>query len=279
MATLNVAEHFNLDDFIGGIAPGRFADILIVPEIATIKPELVISNGRIVSRKGEISFKPRHHIYPDYALSNLKLDREFNAQDFSVRTDINATTVKVRGIDQLTNVLTKEFTFGLRINMGQIEMDIERDIIKVAAIEHVYAPGKTFTGFIHGLGLKMGAVATSTCWDSTILTVAGANESDMAIAVNRIRELRGGTVVCLNRKIISELAFPIGGLISDEPMECLADKLIAIQKSAEQMGCFSPDIRTTLSVLATPAIPYFRICESGYYSIRSNQMMDLIVEE
>jgi adenine deaminase len=279
MATLNVAEHFNLDDYIGGIAPGRFADIVMIPDVATIKPELVISNGRIVSQQGEINVEPRRHSYPKYAFESLRIDRKFSASDFSITTNSEEPSIKIRGIDQITSILTKEAIFGLVIKHGNIEMDIERDILKVAAIEHVYTPGKTFTGFIRGLGLKMGAVATSTCWDSGILTVAGASEADMAIAVNRIKELGGGTVVCQKGKVISELAFPIAGLISDEPAEYLAEKLKSIQKSAASIGCLSPDIRTTLSVLATPAIPYFRICESGFYNIRTNQIVDMVVED
>jgi adenine deaminase len=279
MATLNVAEHFNLEDFIGGIAPGRFADIIMIPDIGTIKPEVVISDGKIVSRNGENTFEPRRHSYPEYAFNSVNLVRKFRALDFKVKINSSDSKIKVRGIDQITSILTKEAVFGLKVDNDLIEMDVERDIIKVAAIERVYEPGKIFTGFIRGLGLKTGAVATSTCWDAGILTVAGANESDMALAVNRVRELKGGTVVCANGKVVSELAFPIGGLISDESMESLAEKLQMVQSSAEKIGCLSPDIRTTLSVLATPAIPYIRICESGLYNIRSNQMVDMLVNE
>lgn len=279
MATLNVAEHFNLDDFIGGIAPGRFADMVMIPEIGTIKPELVISNGKVVSRNGEICLESRRHHYSEFVYKSLNLDRKFNAEDFVVKIDNTESKIKVRGIDQITNVLTKEAIFGLIVNNGRVEMDIERDIIKITAIERVYSPGKTYTGFIRGLGIKKGAAATSTCWDAGILTAAGASESDMALAVNRIKELGGGTVICLNGKIVSELAFPVAGLVSEEPMELLAEKLTHIQKSAESLGCILPDIRTTLSVLATPAIPYFRICESGLFNIRTNQMVEMVVKE
>jgi adenine deaminase len=279
MATLNVAEHFNLDDFIGGIAPGRFADIVMIPDIATIKPELVISSGKVVSQNGEICLEPRQHHYPACLFKSVNLDHKFSSHDFAVKVNSSGPKIKVRGIDQITNVLTKEAIFGLSVKDGRIEMDIERDILKVAAIERVYTSGKTFTGFIRGLGLKRGAIATSTCWDAGILTVAGASETDMALAINRIKELGGGTVVCLNGIVVSELAFPIAGLVSEEPMEILAEKLTSIQKSAEDLGCILPDVRTTLSVLATPAIPYFRICESGLFNIRSNQMVDMIVEK
>jgi adenine deaminase len=279
MATLNVAEHFNLDDLIGGLAPGRFADIVMIPDMASIKPELVISNGKIVSKNGETCIEARQHKYPGYAFNSLKLNRIFTSEDFQVKTDIPESSLKVRGIDQITNVLTKEAIFGLKVKDGKILKDMERDILKVAAIERVHDPGRTFTGFIRGLGLKTGAVATSTVWDSCILTVAGADEGDMALAVNRIKDLGGGTVICRNGEIVGELAFPIAGLISEEPVEIMAEKLTNIQQSAEKMGCCSPDIRTTLSVLATPAIPYLRICESGLFSVRSNQEVQMIVKD
>jgi len=277
MGTLNVAEHFNLQDIIGGIAPGKYADIVIIPEIDTIKPETVISNGEIVLLKGESQVQPQPYRYPSFAYQAIRLEKNFKAADFAVPVNTSRTTARVRVIDQLTNVLTRESILDLPVAEGHIRMDAAKDIIKVAAVEYQHTHGQTFTGFIRGLGLKKGAVSTSTCWDSTNLTVAGANEDDMALAVNRIQELHGGTVVCLNGKVAAEAAFPIGGVISDDPLEVLADKLTGIQRRAEEMGCVSPDIRTTLSVLLTPAIPYLRICESGLFNIRLNSPVDLIV--
>ncbi len=278
MATLNIAEHFNLDDIIGGIAPGRLADILIIPDLATIKPELVISNGQVVAQNGEVSVQPRRHTYPRYTYNSIYLDREFKAQDFTVHTDCDKATVKVRVIDQITHLLTKEAILELPVTDGQIQMDTSGGTIKVAAIERFHTPGKTFTGFIRGLGLKRGAIATSTGWDTSDITVAGANELDMALAVNRIKELHGGMVVCLDREIVAELAFPVGGIISPEPMEVLAEKLTRIQQAGMEMGCTSPDIRTTLSILTTGAIPYLRVCESGLFNLRLNRRVELVAE-
>lgn len=278
MATLNVAEHFNLQDFIGGIAPGRFADIIMISNLNTIKPELVISNGKIVAEKGHLKIQPRCHNYSRFTHNSVHLDREFTADDFNVRFDSHNCRAKVRVIDQITNLLTREAIVELPVLNGQIMMDTEQDIIKVSAIERLHVPGKTFKAFIRGLGLKKGAIATSTCWDSSDIVVVGANESDMALAVNRIKELQGAMLVCLNGQIIAELAFPVGGMISIEPMEVLAEKLSVIQQASEELGCTSPDIRSTVSILTTAAIPYLRICESGLFNIRSNSMVDLIIE-
>jgi adenine deaminase len=278
MATLNVAEHFHLDNLIGGIAPGRLADIVVVPTLAHIKPELVISNGQIVFSGGEIKVPPRHHTYARFTFSSINLEREMEPADFVVLLNNNRSTAKIRVIDQVTNLLTREIISDLPVAGGQVLIDAAGDIIKVTAIERRHTPGKLFTGFIRGLGLRRGAIATSTCWDCTDIVVVGTTEDDMAHAVNRIRELRGGMVICLNGQILEELEFPVGGMISTLTMEKLAEKLSHLQKMGMELGCSSPDIRTTLSVLTTAAIPYLRICESGLFNLRSNSLVDLIVE-
>ncbi len=278
MGSLNVAEHFDLAHIIGGLAPGRWADILLLPSPDKIKPEIVISSGQVVARQGQILAQPRHHAFPRSAYETLRLDREFQARDFLVPIQTAKTSAQVRVIDQITNLLTREAILDLPVFKSQIGMDLESGVIKVAAVEHLFAPGKTFTGFIRGTGLKRGAIATSTCWDCADVSLVGADEADMALAVNRLRELRGGLVISLEGQIVGEQAFPVGGMLSLEPMEKLADNLRHLQRKAQDLGCTSPDIRTTLSVLTTGAIPYLRISESGLFNLRSNSPVDLVVE-
>jgi adenine deaminase len=277
MATLNVAEHFKLEDLVGGIAPGKSADILIIPELTKIKPETVISNGQIVFQNGEIIVPPRQHSYPAFMYKTLIVGRHFQALDFAVPCQTKARTLKVRVIDQVTNLLTREAILQLPTINGQVGMDPSSGVIKVAAVERLHSPGKTFTGFIRGIGLKRGAIATSTCWDASDINIVGADEADMAVAVNRIQELQGGTVICLDGEIVAEQSFPVGGMISTEPMEKLAANLRYLQAKAQELGCTSPDIRTTLSILTTAAIPYLRICESGLFNLRSNSPADLVI--
>jgi adenine deaminase len=156
--------------------------------------------------------------------------------------------------------------------------DKDRDIIKVATVERIHEPGKRFVGFIHGLGIKSGAIATSTMWDTTDIGVVGADDRDMALAINRIKELDGGLVVCNRGKVIAEIALPVAGLFCPDSMEIIVTKLNRIQQAAADMGCTSPDIRLTLSVLSTAAIPFLRICESGLKDLKKNRLIDLIVE-
>jgi len=118
-------------------------------------------------------------------------------------------------------------------------------------------------------------------WDNndiSILARGDASESDMAQAVNRVKQLSGGMVVCVGNRILAEISLPIAGQISAQPMETIAGELHNIQQAAANLGCNFPDIRITLAVLSTPAIAHLRICEYGLFNLRQNEFVDLIVE-
>jgi len=277
MVTINVARHFGMDDRIGGIAPGKYADIVIIPDLSTIKAECVNSNGKVIARDGQLVVPPRKHAYPRSMRNSIHLPREFVASDFAIPVESGRSQVKVRVIDQVTHLITREAIIDMPVSDGLLGADAGKDILKVAAIERTHLPGKTFTGFIRGVGLKKGAIAASTAWDSCDIVVVGADEADMARAVNRIKELEGGLVVCADGKVLAELALPYGGIFCTEPLETVAHKLGNIEQAVANLGCTSPDVRTTLSILPTPAIPFLRICESGLVDLRQNRFVDLIV--
>ena len=277
MATINVAQRFGLEDFIGGIAPGKYADIVIIPDLNTIQPECVISNGQVVARNGELLVQPRRHTYSKSTQNTIRLTRDFEAGDFAVRINGNRRKARVRVIDQVTYLVTREAILELPVSDGLVLSDTSQDVIKVAAIERAHHTDKTFVGFVRGMGFKRGAIATTTAWDTCDMVVVGVSEADMAQAVNRVRELNGGIIVCADGKILAEIALPIGGLITMLPMETISETLHHIQQTATGLGCTQQDIRQTLSVLTTGGIPFLRICEAGLVDIRQNKFVDLLV--
>jgi adenine deaminase len=115
-------------------------------------------------------------------------------------------------------------------------------------------------------------------WDTTDIGVVGADDGDMALAVNRVKELDGGFVVCNSGEVVAEIALPVAGLFCMDPLDTIVEKLNRIQQAAVDLGCTSSDIRLTLSVLSTAAIPFLRICESGLKDLKKNRLVDLIVE-
>ena len=279
MATLNVAEHFGLDGAIGGIAPGRCADILVLPDERTITPEIVISNGRVLFKDGKLLAPPRKHHYSDSCLRSIRLPGAMKSSDFDIYANgasLNSP-VKVRIIEMVTDLVTRELHADVFPASGKIEVDLQQDIVKVAAIDYKNDPGRSFVGLIKGFGIEKGSIACSAAWDVSDIIVVGADEEDMALAVNRIRELQGGVTVCRDGKIMAELPLPIFGIISDLGMNQLAQRLDSVRREARALGIPFTDPVLTLSTLTGAAIPYLKICEKGLVNLKDGKTLPLEV--
>lgn len=277
MASLNVAEHFSLDGVLGGIAPGKYADMLIIPDLQTIQPRYVISSGKIAVKNGELLVLPRKHVYSAASCHSIHLPAELRPEDFVILADRNLSQVKVRVIDQITDLVTAELQLVMPVTNGQIQADINQDIIKVAAIDRTNCPGRKFVGLLRGFKMRSGAFATSAAWDTSDIIVVGATDTDMALAVNRIHALQGGTVVCAGGKILAEFPLPIFGLISPLPMDILAAQMDAITAAAQSSGIPFSNPFLTLVTLTGAAIPYLRICEEGLVNLKDGKTLGLIV--
>jgi len=277
MATLNPAERFHLDNLIGGIAPGKYADMVIIPDIRTIQAQMVISNGQVIAEKGQILVPPRKHNYPKSVMRSVHLPRKLKPDDFHITAEDTDIPVPVRIINMVTELVTREEQIAITPRNGLLEANVEEDILKVAVIERTYDPGKMFTGFVKGLGMKKGAFASSSVWELSAIVVVGTNDEDMAGAVNRVRALQGGVVVYSEGKVLAELPMPVGGFVSDLPIEVVYQKIVEIQQRATELGTWASDFHGTVLQLTTAAIPSFRICESGYVDIKKEKVVGLLV--
>ncbi len=278
MATLNIAEHFSLDGQVGAIAPGRYADILIIPDLKTIAPEMVISNGKIIARNGKQLVEPRPHAFSLKARKSVTLPKKLAPSDFLIKTESQNSCQAVRIIEMITDLVTREEKIELPVTNGCIDADVKNNILKISAIDRAITPGDMFTGFIKGFGLKSGAFALSATWDAADIIVVGTNEADMATAVNRIHELQGGAVVADKGKITEELPFPIFGVISDQPIEKLAARTKAIQQALSDSGVPHPDPLLSIATLTSAAIPFFKICEEGYVRFKDGATMGVFAD-
>jgi adenine deaminase len=277
MATLNVAEHFRLDSIIGSIAPGRCADMLIVPDLHNIEADIVISNGIVAAESGRATTLPRPHQYQAASYKTIQLDRDIQPEEFRIENP-GTTQVKGRVIEMVTDLVTKETILPLPIRDGQIAADTDLDLALIAAIDRTQEPGKTSLGLIQGFGLKNGAVACSAAWDTSVIIVVGTSTQSMAQSVNRIRSMQGGAVVCAEGKILAELALPIFGLMSEEPLDKIAHKLDRIKRAVNQLGCPFPDPLLSLVTLTGAAIPYLRICEEGLVNLKDGKLVNMFVD-
>jgi adenine deaminase len=275
MATINVAEHFRLDNQIGAIAPGRFADILILPDINRIVPETVISNGKIISKNSERTVDPRPHQFSKNSKNTVKFVSLKKADDFIIRSETKKVTRAVRVMDLVTDLVTREAVIEMTVSEGVIKADIQNDLLKIAAVDRSVKPGEMFTGFIKGFGLQSGAIAFSATWDSADIIVIGTNDEDMAEAVNSIYKFQGGAFVIESGKAIAELPLPVFGVISELPVEKIAEFTDRINNKLKLMGVPHPDPLLTIATMTTAAIPFFRICEEGYVRLKNGQTVGL----
>ena len=278
MATLNVAEHFSLDGIIGGIAPGKYADILVIPSPKVIKADYVISKGKIIARKGNLLVSPREHVFSRESLNSIDLVRMVQSSDFSIKVKNTSSHATVRVIEQVTDLITKERILSVPVIEGEIRSDRDRDILKVAAIERRYSSGKKFVGLIKGFHLCTGAIACSAAWDTSDIVVVGENDTDMVGAVNRIYELQGGAVVYAHGKVLAEIPLPLFGLMNDMPIEILAKSMKEITKTIKRLGFPFDDPLLTLVTLTGAAIPFLRICEEGLVNLKDGKTLGLFVE-
>jgi len=275
MATLNVAEYFHLDGLIGGLAPGRQADMLLIPDMRTIRAEVVIARGKVIAESGRLTVSPRDHAFSHALRNSIHLRSDMKAADFSIQAPEGVRDVSVRVIDQVTDLVTRESFAAMEVQDGEIHSDVDRDLLKVAAIDRAGSPSKAFIGLIQGFQLKSGAFACSCGWDSADIMVVGATDADMALAVNRIRALQGGVVVCEGGHILAELPMPILGLMSDLPLPDIVVHMREVTAAIQGLGCPFRDPYRTLATLAGAAIPFIRLCDEGLVSLKTGEHLPL----
>ncbi|MCU0558569.1 MAG: amidohydrolase family protein [Desulfobacterales bacterium] len=277
MATLNVAEHFRLDGVMGGIAPGRLADMVLIPEPADFTPQTVVCNGRVIFAEGRLLAPPRRHAFTPQSLQTVKLPRRLTPSDFAVSAETFSAPARVRVIEMVTDLVTAERQVEVPVSNGGLRADPAIGLCKIAAVDRAHAPGKLFTGFIRGFGLTRGAVACSAAWDTSDIIAVGATDEDMACAVNRIADLQGGAVLCAGGRVLAELALPVFGIASHLPMAELTQRLDALKQELAALGVAFPDPLLSLIALTGAAIPYLRICEEGLVNLKDGRRVALFV--
>lgn len=278
MASLNVAEHFGLDSRVGGIAPGRCADILVLPEIRTVKCEYVIAGGRLAAENGRLLVEPKPYVFPEDARHSVRLPRPFTPEDFDILAPDGWREARVRVISMRNAIICDELHLNLPVSDGQVRIDVEQDILKAAAIQRHNNTGRTGLGLIRGFGLKRGAFGMCMGWDAMSMVVVGTNESDMAAVVNRLAEIQGGVVLVDNGKVVDEIPMPVAGIISEIPIPALAEKQERIIKLIQEMGSPLDDPGLSIQTLSATFLPFLKLTEKGLVDTKTNSIVSLFLE-
>ncbi len=279
MATLNTAEHFGVERDVGGIAPGRFADMLILDSLTKVKVNTVIADGEVVARDGKLVVKIEKMEYPEDAKKTIRVKRVPEPEDFLVRTSPDREKVKVHVIGVVEGkVVTKHLIEELPVVNGVVMPSVEKDVARVAVIERHRATGNIGVGFVKGFGFKEGAVASTVAHDSHNLLVVGMNEKDMAFAARKLIEAGGGMIAVRNQEVLGLVELPIAGLMSDKSLEEVCEEVEGLERAWRALGCELISPFMTMSLLALSVLPELRITDKGLIDTVKFRRIDVIAE-
>lgn len=258
MSSISAAHAFGLRDR-GLVAPGWRADLAIIDDLASCNVSLVVSAGRIV---GPELFSGRPAVAP-VGRHSVKATR-VGPQDFAARGQGPSTAVigVVPG-----KIITEHLRMSLPYANGERQVDFDQDAVKVAVVARHGVNRNIGVGFVHGFGLKRGAIASSVGHDSHNLCVVGANAEDMAVAINRLIDVEGGFAVVADGEVLAELALPIAGLMSLDRFEDVSAGLRTLRAAAKSLGVVLSEPFLQVAFLPLPVIPHLKITDLGLVDV------------
>ncbi len=257
-ASLSAAEAFGLKDR-GQIAPGKRADIVVLPDLAECRASLVLCGGRVVD---DAAFAARQ-IIPPVARNSVKAPA-VTATDF--RCAGNNPDTPVIGIIE-GKIITQHLRETIAPTDGDKRPDPARDLARVAVVERHGKNGNIATGFVRGFGMTRGAIAATVAHDHHNIVTVGVDYDDLALAVNRLSQIEGGFVVAADGKVLAELPLPVAGLMSLDSYEDVHAHLMTLRAAAKSLGVTLEEPFLQLAFIALPVIPHLKITDFGMVDV------------
>ena len=273
MASRNCFDYYNMGKDLGGIAPGKLADIIIFNDMKSIKPSKVFVGGKLVVSNGSIVSPLKKKVIPSWIKNTVKL-KKFSKKDFELKS--KKKKVQANTIFMQTEIITKLGSVELETLNGNVLSSLDKDVWKVAAFDRVWGTQNHIVGFLENFGADIDAFASTWSFHENDLIVIGANDSDMALAANTLRKNQGGLVVVKSGKIKASLPLQMAGIISTDPFEKVASNFEQINNSIVDSGCrFS---RPHLIPLFLPflALPSIRILSKGIVDVKNRSFINPI---
>ena len=271
MATINTAEYFGVSRNMGMIAPGRYADILLVEDLQDFHAGMVFCRGELIAENGEVLVEMPPFEYPAWACGSVHLPKPIQAEDFRLPlpegVEPENLTANVIGVIE-SQAPTRHLKLKVTADRDEIKTDPARDLAKISLVERHKNTGRVQTALVQGFGFTgKCAVATTVAHDCHHMIVAGTDEECMAVAVNSLAECGGGQVVVKDGSVIGRVELPIAGLMSNEPARDVAKKAAGVLRGFRDCGCTLDSPNMQLSLLALVVIPDLRISDLGLVDV------------
>jgi len=268
LATINAAEYFGLKR-LGAIAPGYIANLIVVDNLSEFNIGMAFHHGKLVAEKGKALFGAGRY-------SGKKPVNTVNIKPFDIEALRLAAKGETMPVIEIVpgQIITKKRIMKVRIKDGTVVPDIENDVMKLVVIERHQATGNIGICLVKGFGLKKGTLVSSVAHDSHNIVAISTNDGDIYTGVKEVERLQGGLVVVADGKVLASLPLPIGGLLSDQPLEAVVVQLEKLEALAAELGSRLASPFATLSFLALPVIPEIRLTDLGLVDVNQFKLIE-----
>ena len=270
IASRNTFDYYKMGKDLGGIAPGKLADILVFDYLTTMKPNKVFVGGKLVVSNGKIVSKVKKKSIPRWITKTVKL-KKFSEKDFELKSKSNSVNANL--ITMVSEIITQKDQAELYTKNGNVSASFDKDIWKVAAFDRTYGSRKHSIGFLKNFGAQIGAFASTWDFHENDLIVIGQNEKDMAAAANNLIETQGGLVVIKDKKTIASIPLPIGGIISSDSFEKTSQNFEKLNSTIIDAGCKFKRPHLIPLFLPFLALPSIRILFSGIVDVKKRSFI------
>ena len=274
--TLHPAMYSGVEQEVGGIAPGRFADMALLQDLESFRVQATMIGGQVVARDGQSLVQATPISVPQEMMHSLRLHPNISAEQFRIRCPKD--NAKIRVIELLNQNITAERVMSVSAHKGYVEADVEQDLLKVAMFDRHDQIGKIAMGFLKGFGARIGAVGTTTDLDENTLLVAGGNDADMALCANALIESGGGMAIVNNGQVVEKIDFPAGGIFSLNPWRRVGQDLGRIHRCLRERGSQFERPMYALCFLPFVTLPSLRITARGLINAKERKIVPLFVD-
>jgi len=273
MASKNCFDYYNMGKDLGGIAPGKLADILVFDDLKKMKPRKIFVGGRLVASNGIIVCKMKKHTVPKWMTKTVNLQK-FSEDDFIVKSRANSVNVNV--INMKTEIITERTNEDLLVKDGNVIASADKDVWKVAAFDRTFGTAKHTVGFLKNFDTKIGAFASTWNFHENNMIVIGSNEKDMAKAANSLVTTQGGMVVVSEEKILSSIPLQMAGIVSTDNFETVLENFVNLNTVLSDAGCKFKKPHLIPLFLPFMALPDIRILSTGLVDVKNRSFLKIV---
>lgn len=277
--TINPVTCIRMEHEMGSISPGKCADIVFFDDLNDIRISRTIIDGQVVAEDGKMTVEIKAGTIPDFVLNTVHMAEAITPDSFHIPVpeelkSEDSIPVRVMEIipDRVGNI---ERHCILPVNNGLLEADTNNDILKMAVFERHHNTGTKGMGFVRGFGFHKGAMAQTVAHDAHNLLVAGTNDEDMALAANTLIETGGGLCAVADGEVLAVVPLPIAGLMSDRPVEEVAELVCKLTQAWKEMGCVINSPYMTMALIPLACLPDLRLTNRGLVDCNQFQFVGL----